>query len=191
MPTASDPNLWLDKYGDALYRYAMLRLRDSMLAEDLVQDTLLAAMQARYAGQSSERTWLIGILKHKIVDHLRKARRERPLGDELDAAAEQNAGLFDQHGHWRIDISQWSDPDKALEQKEFWRVFSECIRRLPPRLGDALMLRELDGLSTEEICQELDIATTNNLWVMLSRARLRMRQCLDANWFHRQSEDAT
>ncbi len=193
MSITSEPSEWLDKYGDALYRYAMVRLRDSMLAEDMVQETLLAAVQAhgRYAGQSSEKTWLTGILKHKIVDHLRKARRELPLGDDIDTAADRTDELFTRRGHWNIDISQWSDPDKALEQKEFWRIFSECIEHLPPRMGDALMMRELDGLSTEEICQELAVDTTNNLWVILSRARMRMRQCLDAHWFQRQPEDRT
>lgn len=186
MTASSDPSEWLDKYGDALYRYALLRLRDAMLAEDLVQETLLAAMQAssRYTGASTEKTWLIGILKHKLIDHLRKSRREAPFGDELVTTADASAELFDAHGHWRIDIRAWSEPEQALEQREFWHVFAACLERLPQRLADALSLRELDGLDTETICQELGISTTN-LWVILSRARQRMRQCLDAHWFER------
>lgn len=185
---SGDPHRWLDLHGDALFRYAMLRLRDTMLAEDMVQETLLAAVQgyARYSGQSSERTWLIGILKHKIIDHLRKAQRETPLGDEL---ADRLDDLFDEHGHWRIDIGAWGEPERALEQGEFWRVFSACIEHLPRRQADAILLREIDGLDGEAICKELGIATTNNLWVILSRARLRLRQCLDANWFQRQTEE--
>jgi len=184
MHMISNPDVWLDLHGDALFRYALLRLRDTMLAEDMVQETLLAAMQARarYSGASSERTWLIGILKHKIVDHLRKAHRETPAGDEL---ADHLDGLFDEHGHWRIDIAPWSEPDRAFEQREFWRIFADCIEHLPRRLADALLLREIDGLDSEAICKELGIVTTNNLWVILSRARLRLRQCLDAHWFQR------
>src|SRR3569833_3526854 len=180
----SIPDVWLDLHGDALFRYALLRLRDTMLAEDMVQETLLAAMQARarYSGASSERTWLIGILKHKIVDHLRKAHRETPAGDALAAHL---AGLFDEHGHWRIDIAPWSAPDRAFEQREFWRIFAECIEHLPRRLAAALMLRELDGLDSAAMCKDLGIVTTNSLWVILSRARLRLRQCLDAHWFQR------
>src|SRR3569832_1579799 len=184
MHMISNPDVWLDLHGDALFRYALLRLRDSMLAEDLVQESLLAAMQARarYSGASSERTWLIGILKHKIVDHLRKAHRETPAGDEL---ADHLDGLIDEHGHWRIDIAPWREPDRAFEQREFWRIFADCIEHLPRRLADALLLREIDGLDCEAICKELGIVTTNNLWVILSRARLRLRQCLDAHWFQR------
>src|SRR3569833_2665186 len=164
----------------------MMRLRDTMLAEDMVQETLLAARQARarYSGASSERTWLIGILKHKIVDHLRKAHRETPAGDEL---ADHLDGLFVVLGLWRFVIAPWSAPDRAFEQREFWRIFADCIEHLPRRLADALLLREIDGLDSEAICKELGIVTTNNLWVILSRARLRLRQCLDAHWFQRDS----
>jgi len=187
----SDPALWLDNHGDALYRYALLRLRDSMLAEDMVQETLLAAVEARtrYAGDASERTWLIGILKHKIIDQLRKNRREAPLAEA--PAADAIDALFDRAGHWRIDIRQWSEPDRALEQHEFWRIFTDCIEHLPPRLAAAWMRREFDGLDTATICQELAIGTTNNLWVMLSRARLQLRQCLDAHWFQRKTEKSS
>ncbi len=185
MPTPTDPSLWLDKYGDYLYRYALLRLRDGMLAEDLVQETFLAAVQAKFSGQSSEKTWLTGILKHKIVDHLRKAHREMPLGDDLAAAADKQNDHFNQRGHWNIDIRAWADPDRALENGEFWSVFALCLEGLPQRHAQALMLREFDGLSSEDICQELGVGTTNNLWVILSRARMRMRECLDENWFER------
>lgn len=188
MAELSDPNEWLDKYGDALYRYAMARLRDTMVAEDLVQETFLAAVQARsrYAGKASEKTWLTSILKHKLIDHIRKQQRERPLHAEETAPEDVlDAAAFDGRGHWISDPGSWADPDQALENEEFWRVLEECLQGLPERLRQALTLREFEGLGTEEICQALAISSTNNTWVILSRARMRMRQCLDLKWFSR------
>jgi len=183
---ASDPAEWLDRYGDALYRYARLRVHDDYLAEDLVQETLLAAYKTRerFAGNATEKTWLIGILKHKIVDHFRRACREttQEINDGVYASADV---CFDEQGHWTIDIADWSRPDQALEQAQFWDVLSDCVERLPPRQARLFVLRDLDGLPSDEICQVLDISTTNNLWVMLSRMRLQLRNCLDMNWFHK------
>ena len=185
MPKLSDPDTWLTQYGDALYRHAFARLHDPMAAEEMVQETLLGALKARdrYAGEASEKTWLFGILKHKIIDYLRKAVREQPHNDEtvsFDALLENS---FDERGHWKSGVSSWREPDKALEQTHFWNVLEDCVSRLPQRLSSLFALRELDGLDSHEICNILDISSTNNLWVMLSRMRLRLRQCLDVNWF--------
>lgn len=192
--TMSDPATWVDQHGDALFRYALLKLRDQTLAEDMVQETFLAALKARenFAGQSSEKTWLIGILKHKIVDHFRKHRREQSsddietLSDQLDHQFDQQ---FDRTGHWSVSLARWQEPDRAHENGEFWKVFAACIAHLPDHLADLFILREVRGLSTEEICKLLEISTTNNMWVMLSRARMRLRTCLDSRWFNRDGKE--
>ncbi len=181
----SEPETWLAQHGDALYRYAYFRLRDRAQAEDLVQETLIAALQARqgFAGRSSERTWLIGILKNKLVDYLRKSVRERPLGEVAGTESEIDA-LFDasDDDHWKKPPAHWASPTGALEQKQFWKIFIECIEALPVRQAQAFSLCELEGLEGEEACKVLGIATTN-LWVIMHRARLRLRECLEAHWF--------
>jgi RNA polymerase sigma-70 factor, ECF subfamily len=181
---AEGPEGWLDRHGDCLYRYALVRLRAPELAADLVQETFLEAFRTRsaFAGRSSERTWLVGILKHKIVDHLRKAGRDRSA--RFDTAPEASAeAAFDHRSHWRISPSAWTgDPRRVLETREFWEIFSNCLSKLPAGLADAFLLRELDGLSAEEVRQTLNI-TPANLWARLHRARLLLRQCLDSRWF--------
>lgn len=187
--TLSQPEDWLRQHGDALFRYAFFRTRDRTQAEDLVQETLLAALKARhgFVGRSSERTWLVGILKNKLADHLRKSGRQQLFGDlaetdeELDALFETSAGQ-----HWKTPPADWDNPARALEQKQFWKVFAECVSTLPTRQAQAFSLCELDGLDGEEVCNILGITTTN-LWVMLHRARLRLRQCLEAHWFDREA----
>lgn len=173
---------WLEEHGDALYGYALARVRSAEAAEDLVQETLLAALASRsgFAGQAAERTWLIGILKHKLVDHLRKAIRQRPL---TEAGVDDTAEFFDRRGHWTVRMSAWNgDPHAMLENVEFRQVLLRCLSKLPTRIAQTFWLREADGMSSDEICQELGISPTN-LWAMLSRARLRLRRCLSDNWF--------
>lgn len=179
------PEQWLDLYGDVLFRFSMARVRDSTIAEDLVQETLLAALKAKanYSGRSSEQTWLIGILKHKIIDHFRKNSRDTETYDEV-LTNEDN--FFDAKGHWRIDLASWSAPDKSLEQEQFVDVLRDCIGRLPPRMAQLFILREVDGMESEEICRSLSISTHNNYWVMMSRVRVRLRHCLDLNWFNQE-----
>lgn len=180
----SDPETWLDAHGDALYRFALQRVRDASLAEDLVQDTLLAALRARagFAAQASERTWLIAILKNKIIDHFRRGAREVPLPEADDPDAAIEALFAAEDGHWRRFPAAWEHPDTALEQAEFWRAFADCLAGLPARQAQAFTLCELDGLATEELCKALG-ASTSNVWVMLHRARLRLRECLERTWF--------
>ena len=181
---AADPQKWLDEHGDAMYAYALLRVRDRTAAEDLVQEALLAALQAvdGFKGQSSERTWLIGILKHKTLDHLRRVVREKPL-DAGNVPDEDTEDYFDKTEHWNVSMSDWEQPERSLENEQFWSTFNDCLERLPERLRTVYALREIDGLATEEVLETLNISTTNNLWVMLSRARTHLRQCLEMNWF--------
>ena len=182
------PESWVDQYGDFLYRFALSRVKDPSIAEDLVQETFLAALGGRknFQGRSAVRTWLIAILKHKIVDSIRKRVRE-PTSDRVesisDAAAGDTADVeFTGKGGWRVRPARWAaNPLEIYRQKEFMDVLYFCLGELPQRLARAFMLREIDGLSTEEICKELNISATNS-WVMLYRARMRLRQCLQDKW---------
>lgn len=183
------PEKWVDEHGDYLYSFALLRLRNRELAEEMVQETFLAALKnyKNFAQQSSERTWLVGILKHKIVDHFRRSRRERPVADfEInvdDDDAFRKTGEWVDHWTNAGGPKAWSDdPSQLVEQKEFWEIFDRCLGQLPPRLAEAFTLREIDGLESDEICEILGI-TPNNLWVMLHRARALLRRSLETNWF--------
>jgi RNA polymerase sigma-70 factor (ECF subfamily) len=187
---APDPSAWVDLHGDYLYRYALMRLRDPALAEDAVQETLLAALQSRHAyqGRSAERTWLTGILKHKLIDHFRRASRQAYSG-QIEGEEFEHDELFEQSGEWkghfdaaRAPVEWCAGPAELLEQGEFWEVFHNCLRPLPARITSAFTLREMEGLGSEEICEVLGI-TANNLWVMLHRARMHLRRCLELNWF--------
>jgi RNA polymerase sigma-70 factor (TIGR02943 family) len=180
----TDPEDWVDRHGDALYRYALLRLRSSDLAADVVQETFLEALRARssFSGRSSERTWLVGILRHKIVDHLRRVRRDPGVGDGVSANGTSESP-FDRRGHWRVGPAYWrSDPSSEMETREFWDVFNGCLSKLPQGLADAFFLRELDGLGAEEVQETLGI-TPANLWKRLHRARMCLRRCLESGWF--------
>lgn len=180
----STPEQWLQLHGDRLYRYALSRVRRSEVAEDLVQETLLAALKAKdnYAGQSSEQTWLTGILKHKIIDFFRKTARENSQEYSEELATDQQNDYFDQQGSWQVDFSSWSKPDKSMEQEQFINTLQDCISRLPPKMAQLFVLREFEDLSSEEICEVMAISTLNNFWVMLSRIRVQLRHCLDINW---------
>jgi len=185
--TAPDPARWLQEYGDTLYRYAMRHLHNTAHAEDVLQETLLAALQARasYSGRASEKTWLIGILKHKIVDLIRKQVRESAVDDIgalSDAVAESDVDrLFDARGHWIIPPDDWGNPDKALHNQQFLAAFEACLERLKPLLAQVFTLKELGGQSVAEICNELGITATN-CGVILYRARMGLRRCLEVRW---------
>ena len=175
----------LQQHRPYLLRYALLQLRNVEQAEDVVQETLLAALEgrARFAGGSSLKTWLTGILKHKIMDVIRRKSREQPLapGADGDEAAALDA-LFKSDGHWQQMPATWGDPEQALENRKFWEIFEFCSRLMPERTARVFMLREVMELTTDEICQELAITPTN-LWVILHRARLALRECLEIKWF--------
>ena len=179
----SKPHEWLVEHGDYLYRYALARLRDSHLAEDVVQETLLAAMQNNsYAGQSAPRTWLTGILKHKITDMMRRQMREQPM-DENTFPEEPGMDEFfaDDDGHWIDKPQLWSTPQDELQQKQFLAILQQCMERLPPKLAQIFLMREIQESDNAEICKELEISSTN-AWVMLYRARMGLRKCLELNW---------
>ncbi len=182
-PANEDVTQWLADYGDVLYRFAAKRLGSHDIAEDLVQDTFLAALRSwnDFQGRSSVQTWLVGILRHKITDYLREVGRQKERDAEIaDAGVVSNLFV---NGHWRIGLKAWSnDPADSLENKEFWHVLAECQSKLPSTLSLAFRLRELEELPMSEVGEMLGISTAN-LSVRLHRARLLLRECMDRNWF--------
>ena len=178
------PNMhnWLNEHGDFLYRFALARLRDPHLAEDVVQETFLAAIKSpSFAEQSAPRTWLTGILKHKIIDVMRKNVREVAASSLMSDEDANMDEFFDEKGHWVDKPQQWDMPEDALEQKQFLGVLQTCMERLPTKLAQLFMLRDVQETDNDEICKELNITTTN-AWVMLYRARMGLRKCLEINW---------
>jgi RNA polymerase sigma-70 factor (ECF subfamily) len=183
MPTSLHQQL--EAMRPALLRFALLQLRNEALAEDVVQDALIAVLEKpeRFEGLSSLRTYVTGIMKHKIIDTLRASNRQRPLQTFEDQSDEDAIdALFAADGHAHDLPRNWGDPDAALEQKDFFRVLEICLEKLPANTARIFMMREWLELGTEEICKELNISASN-AWVLLYRARIRLRECLDLNWF--------
>lgn len=186
--TLSDPHLWVDSYSDFLFRFALVRIRDRDIAEELVQDTLLAALQAkeRFTGQSSERTWMVGILKHKMIDYFRRTTREPIHATDRTSDEPPDNGIFLVDGHWKPGTTmpnKWQEhPDSPLERKQFWEALAACLGTLAPGTAQIFTLREIDEIETDNICQMLHVSPSN-LWVILHRARKQLRQCLDSRYF--------
>ncbi|MBK8529595.1 MAG: sigma-70 family RNA polymerase sigma factor [Rubrivivax sp.] len=166
-----------------LLRFARNQLRNDAWAEDAVSETLLAALEKpqSFGGQSQLKTWLVGILKHKVIDQLRRHAREATILSR-DDEADLDDQLFVDNGHWREAPKDWGDPEHQLRQQQFFDVLELCVTQLPPTQGRVFMMREWLELDTAEVCQELAI-TSSNLWVLMHRARLRLRQCLQDRWF--------
>ena len=187
MPTP-DFSRDLDQHRGYLLRVARLQLRDEAQAEDVVQETLLAALAGSgFSGKSSLRTWLTGILKHKIVDAIRKKLREPTVastfGDiDSEMDIEDFDALFNERGGWDTKPADWGNPEEALDRRQFLEMIDFCLEKLPPNTARVFMMREVMELETDEICKELTIKA-NNLWVILYRARMALRQCLEQNWF--------
>jgi len=170
-----------------LLRFARLQLRNDAWAEDAVSETLLAALTKpqSFGNRSQLKTWLVGILKHKVIDTLRQRQREVQLvDDEGDGGAELDALLFKADGHYAQQPADWGDPQQELQSRQFFAVLETCTEKLPAAMGRVFLMREWLELSSEEICKELKLTPTN-LYVQLHRARLRLRECLELNWFGR------
>jgi RNA polymerase sigma-70 factor, ECF subfamily len=185
-----NPASWVDEHGDVLFRFAVMRLRDESLAEDMVQETLLSAIQSlkSYVGKSSERTWLTGILKHKIIDHYRKNSRQVQITDE-DTDLSSVDYFFERedawNGHWAISLRPVDpelSPEQVMERSEFWDVMNGCLSALPARIANVFTLREMDGLTSDEICDVLSLSASN-FWVIMHRARMQLRRCIEIKWF--------
>lgn len=185
----------MDQHGDPLFRYAVARLRDAALAEDAVQETFLAAWKSRreFGGRSSERSWLIGILKHKITDHFRRTAREEPTLDP-ESVGESEPDCFTQtgwsRGAWRSGWGPLEWPDDvagSLDRAAFWQAFWGCVEGIPKRVAAVFIMREMDELSGEAIARELGLSP-NHVFVLLHRARMALRRCLESNWFKKDAE---
>ena len=190
-----DPERWVEDYGDTLFGFAAARVRNRATAQDLVQETFLAAIKARgsFAGRSSERSWLFGILRNKLADYYRLQNREVALPDpETPLAEEQGAfgtsGLGREGWVMKLAPKAWETPDETLVSKEFHEVLKSCLSRLPDKVAQVFLLREIDGVASEEICKDLGVSP-NNLWVMLHRARMGLRRCLEVHWFGNKQKD--
>ncbi|HEY3853315.1 MAG TPA: sigma-70 family RNA polymerase sigma factor [Verrucomicrobiae bacterium] len=190
---ASDPERWVDEHGDFLLRFALMRLRDMSIAEDVVQETFLAALKGgqKFAGRSRERSWLAGILKNKIYDQYRKAGRETSFTDlEFYNDEENDRFVPDALNRevWNPTLSpmEWSNQVESLDNELFWKTYRDCSDKLPKKVAAAFNLREVDGVESKEVCAMLNISESN-LWVMLHRARAALRRCLESNWFSKQA----
>lgn len=189
-PTATDPRFAeIEGHRPYLVRYALSQLRDAQLAEEAVQEALLAALEAlpRFNGQSTLRTWLTSILRFKVIDLQRRAILDRQRHDSTDLEGEglEDAwldDLFDETGHWREAPQAWGDPEAAFEQRRFWEAFEKCLDRLPKAGGRVFFQREVMGEDTATICRTENI-TESNCWVILHRARIALRACLEKSWF--------
>lgn len=182
----ADPERWVDEHGDCLYRYALTRVRKEEVAEDLVQETLLVAVRTheKFGGRSTERSWLVGILKNKICDHFRKLGRETNFTD-LEFFSDEHSDKFDGENYWIHERgpSDWKpEGEEAMKRAEFWQALQGCLGKMPERVAQVFMLREMDDLPSKEVCETLQISEAN-LWVMLHRARMALRQCLELNFF--------
>ncbi|MDR9440326.1 MAG: sigma-70 family RNA polymerase sigma factor [Halomonas sp.] len=170
-----------------LVSFALMHLRERSQAEDAVQEAMMSAIEKNesFAGRSGYETWVFGILKYKILDAMRAQKRHgrwQPLEveeDDVDAIDRQ----FQQNGRWQESArpSSWGEPEAAFETEHFWQVFDACMIALPDNAARVFSLRELMGLSTDDICKELGIKE-NNCWVILHRARLRLRACIEQGW---------
>ncbi len=191
-----DPTKWIEQYADVLFSYAFARINRRDVAEDLVQDTFLSALKAKdtFRNESSEKTWLIAILKRKIIDHYRKKSTQSEL-NILDR--EKRDGFIDhffesdggKEGHWTNTAAPkpWGgDFETEVEKDEFQTVLKDCLGKLPEKWSAVFTLKNMDDLDSDEICKELQIAPSN-YWVIMHRAKLQLRECMEMNWFERKT----
>ena len=167
-----------------LLRFARLQLRNDTWAEDVVAETMLAALEKpdSFGGKSSLKTWLVGILKFKIIDCIRANSREVASSVNCDEDAELEDLVFAPDGHFRAEADAWPNPEQSLNSKQFLEVMDVCINDMPQTMGRVFLMREWMEFSTDEICTELAVSSAN-VWVLLHRARLRLRECLQQKWF--------
>jgi len=178
------PNLWIDNYADYLYNYTITRVNDSDLSKDLVQETFFAGLKSakNFQGRSTERTWLVSILKRKIIDHYRKINSNK-------GKAEVRMNFYndgENEGNWieeRVPQSWHNECEKTIENEELKDQLEGCIDNLPEKYVMVFRMKTIQGFETEEICKELDI-TSSNLWVIIHRARTQLRKCMEDNWFN-------
>jgi len=182
MQKGLNPETWVDNYADYLYNYAIVRVNDGELAKDLVQETFVAGLNSakNFKGSASERTWLVAILKRKVIDHYRKINSKKGKAEVRMSYKDGN-----EEGRWLEE--QVADPfskteNDSIENEELGEAIQECIMKLPPKQAQVFTMKTIQGLSTEDICNELDI-NPSNLWVLVFRARKALMNCLNTSWF--------
>jgi RNA polymerase sigma-70 factor (ECF subfamily) len=176
-----NPEEWLDLYGDSLFSYAMMVLRNRERAEEVVQETFVSALKKleQFQGKGSQGAWLMGILKRKVIDHLRKLSKQPASLEAEDAVV---SSLFDRQGQWSRSAKATSGLSlDRLEAEEFREVFEKCFKGLPDTQAATFQLKEIEQKSSEEVCKLLEISSSN-LWVLMHRARLRLAECIKARW---------
>ena len=179
-----NPEHWVKKYADALYAYTVVRVNDSGLAEDLVQETFLSAWKARdsYKGEASEKNWLFTICKNKIIDHYRKKSNNIVRPAEID----NTDHYFNNEEHWTKESGplDWGiDYTQPVETKEFYSILELCKNKLQELQRAVFVMKFMEGLGSDEICKVLNI-TPSNYWVLIHRAKLQLRSCLEKNWIN-------
>jgi RNA polymerase sigma-70 factor (ECF subfamily) len=177
-----------------MFKFARLQLRDEATAEDAVQEALTAALscQKQFNNRAHLKTWVFAILKNKIVDIIRERVRSPSSAQAVeDIPADAYDDLFNENGHWQEDArpSSWGNPESSFSSQQFWQILEICLTRLPENTARVFMMREMLGFETEEICKELALSPTN-CWVVLHRARMGLRLCLDERWFNVESRNA-
>lgn len=180
-----NPNKWIDTYADYLYNYAVARVNNNDIAKDLVQETFFAGLKSakNFQGKSTERTWLVSILKRKIIDYYRKINSKK-------GQAEVRMNFYDNgdnEGNWieeRVPQSWNNEAEKTIENNELKSQLDLCIEALPEKYGMVFKMKTIQEFETEEICKELNI-TPSNLWVIIHRARTQLRNCMEENWFNK------
>ena len=180
-----NPDKWVELYADALYSYTLPRVNDAALAEDLVQETFLSAWKARdgFKGDASEKSWLFTIIKNKIIDHYRKKAKDivQPIADK-----DHSDGFFDEADHWTKGDKpgEWGiDFNDAVDNKDFYRVLDACKKKLQQIQQSVFVMKYMEDLDSAEICKALGI-TASNYWVLIHRAKLQLRTCLEKNWIN-------
>jgi RNA polymerase sigma-70 factor (ECF subfamily) len=194
-PTADPRFVEIESHRTYQLRYALSQLRDSALAEEAVQDALLAGLEGigKFDGRSTLRTWLTSILRFKVIDLQRRLTAERMRVDiDAERLVDEHESwlddMFDETGHWKSPPRAWNDPEAALEQRRFWQAFERCLEGLPATASRVFFKREVLGEDTPTICSAENI-TSSNYWVILHRARIALRNCLERNWFGREAPD--
>lgn len=185
---SSDPKTWLKSYGDYLFSYCMFRVNHRETAEDLVQETFISAFRSKesFKGESSEATWLVAILKNKIIDHYRKKDVLKNTSDYLESTENDfSKNFFDStNGHWLRDVGPktWNNADADMMQAEFGAVVRQCVQKMPPKLVPVFTAKFFDDEDSEDICKAHNISPSN-YWVIIHRAKVLMRACLEQHWF--------
>ncbi|NCI46133.1 sigma-70 family RNA polymerase sigma factor [Sediminibacterium soli] len=179
------PQEWVTQYADALYSYTLPRVNDQALAQDIVQETFLSAWKARegYKGEASEKNWLFAICRNKIIDHYRRKSTDIMVHIDQDNTEDR---YFGEPGHWnqQDEPADWRNAaDGEVERKEFYQAFEGCRKKLHDAQQSVFAMKYLDDLDSAEICKTLGI-TPSNYWVLMHRAKLQLRNCLEKNWIN-------